>query len=171
MHIKKEKMKFEFHNPKSWSTHTPMLVRALQMTKGTVVEIGGGVFSTPLLHWLCKMQGRKLITYENDPTTFEFVRQFQSHMHSVRWIDSWDEMDFESKRGVVFVDHHPERRRGFDAIRFKDSAQIVVMHDTEKPEKYNYNQVWEHFKFVHHYKDCRPHTSAASNFIDITNML
>lgn len=147
----------------------PMLMRALAETEGTVVEVGGGVFSTPLLHWICKMQGRRLITYENEPQFVAFSKEFQSTQHSIRLINDWDEMDFKSKRGVVFIDHHPESRRGLDAIRFKDSAQIIVMHDTERPEKYNYGGVWEHFKYVHHWKDCRPWTSVVSNYIDLSN--
>lgn len=159
-----------FKNPKHWSTHMPMLIRALEMTEGTVVEVGGGVFSTPLLHWLCKMQNRRLITYENEPQFFAFSKEFQSEKHSVRLINNWDEMDFKSPRGVVFIDHHPEQRRGLDAIRFKDSAQIIVMHDSERPDKYNYNGVWEHFKYVHHWKDCRPWTSVVSNYKDLSKL-
>lgn len=148
----------------------PMLVRALEMTEGTVVEIGGGVFSTPLLHWLCKMQNRRLITYENEPQFYAFSKEFQSEKHSVRLIKDWDEMDFKSPRGVVFIDHHPEQRRGLDAIRFKNSAQIIVMHDSERPEKYNYDGVWKHFKYVHHWKDCKPWTSVVSNFKDLSTL-
>lgn len=147
-----------------------MLIKAVQASTGTVVEVGGGVFSTPVLHWLCKEMGRRLITYENEKQFFDFSHEFQSHNHSVRLINDWDEMDFKSKRGVVFIDHHPEFRRGLDAIRFKNSAEFIVMHDTERPDKYNYNQVWEHFKYVHHWKDCRPWTSVVSNFKDITNL-
>ena len=157
-----------FKNPKHWSTHMPMLIKAVQASRGTVVEVGGGVFSTPLLHWLCKEAGRKLITYENEPQFFAFSHEFQSHLHSVRLIKDWDEMDFKSHCGVVFIDHHPEFRRGLDAIRFKDSADFIVMHDTERPDKYNYNEVWKHFKYVHHYKDCRPWTSVVSNFKDLS---
>lgn len=164
-------MKFEFHNPKSWSTHMPMLIKTVLISKGDVLEIGGGVFSTPLLHWLCKLQGRRLVTYENDPTTYEFVRQFQSHIHSVRWIDNWDEMDFKKHWGVVFIDHHPEPRRAVDAINFKDKADYIVMHDTEKPHKYGYDGVWEHFKYVHHWKDCRPWTSVVSNYKDLSKLV
>jgi len=159
-----------FKNPKHWSTHMPLLIKAVQATQGTVVEVGGGVFSTPLLHWLCKMQGRRLITYENEAQFMAFSKEFQSEKHSVRLIEDWDAMDFRSKRGVVFIDHHPEFRRGLDAIRFKDSADIIVMHDTERPEKYNYNGVWEHFKYVQHYRDAKPWTSMVSNTIDVTKL-
>lgn len=159
-----------FKNPKHWSTHMTLLIKALQATKGTVVEVGGGVFSTPLLHWLCKMQDRRLITYENEKQFFDFSHEFQSTRHSVRLINDWDEMDFKSRRGVVFIDHHPEFRRGLDAIRFRNSADIIVMHDTERPDKYNYNDVWKHFKYVQHWKDCRPWTSMVSNTIDVTKL-
>ena len=146
-----------------------LLIKALAATEGTVVEVGGGVFSTPLLHWLCKMQDRRLITYENEQQYYDFSREFQSRQHSIRLIKDWDEMDFKSHRGVVFIDHHPEARRGLDALRFKD-ADIIVMHDTERPEKYNYDGVWEHFKYVYHWKDGKPWTSMVSNKIDVTKI-
>lgn len=159
-----------FKHPKSWSTHMPMLLKVLLMSTGDVVEVGGGVFSTPLLHWLCKIQNRKLITYEDEPEFYRFTREFQSQTHSVRLIKNWDEMDFKTHRGVVFIDHHPEHRRGLDAIRFKDSADFIVMHDTERPEKYNYAGVWEHFKYVRHDTGCKPWTSVVSNKFDLSKL-
>lgn len=156
-----------FKNPKHWSTHMTMLMKAVRVSGGTVVEVGGGIFSTPLLHWMCKEMGRRLISYENDPEFFRLMHEFQSRDHSVRFIENWDDMDFKSHRGVVFIDHHPEARRGADAIRFKDSADFIVLHDTERPEKYGYDAVWQHFKYVYHWKDCRPWTSVVSNRYDI----
>lgn len=147
-----------------------LLIKALAATEGTVVEVGGGVFSTPLLHWLCKMQNRRLITYENEELYYRFSKEFQSPQHPVRLIKDWDDMDFKSHRGVVFIDHHPEHRRGLDALRFKN-ADIIVMHDTERPEKYNYSEVWKHFKYVAHWRDCKPWTSMVSNKIDVTKLI
>lgn len=161
-------MELTFKNPKSWSTHMPMLIKTVQASEGEVLEVGGGVFSTPLLHWLCKVEGRKLTTYENDPITFEFVHAFQSHLHRTRFIKSWDKMDFKRHWGVVLIDHHPEARRTPDAIRFKDSADFIVLHDTEKPLKYGYDELWQHFKYVYHDKGCRPWTSVVSNTKDLS---
>lgn len=160
----------DIKHTKGWTTHMPMLIKTVQMSKGDVIEVGGGIFSTPLLHWLCKILNRKLITYENEPTFYRLAHEFQSPSHRIRWIDNWDDMDFKTHRGVVFIDHHPSERRGIDVINYKDSADYIVMHDSEKPEKHSYDKVWEHFKYVYHWKDCKPWTSVVSNFKDLSNL-
>lgn len=148
----------------------PMLIRSLELSSGDVVEVGGGLFSTPILHWYCKLHKRKLITYENEPTFFEFAKKFQSPGHRVRLIKNWDDMDFKTHRGLVFIDHHPNERRTVDIINFKNSADYIVIHDTEKPEKYGYDAIWEHFKYTLTWKDCRPWTSVVSNFKELNNL-
>ena len=50
---------------KFWTTHMPVIIKFIQATEGRVLELGAGLFSTPLLHWLCAEKGRKLYTYED----------------------------------------------------------------------------------------------------------
>ena len=143
-----------------------MLIKIVLKSRGDVVEVGSGFFSTPLLHWLCKGMNRKLITYESDPDYFKFAKKFQSLGHTIRLIENWDEMDFKTHRGVVFIDHVPERR-STDILNFKDKADYIVIHDTEA-DSYNYETVWSHFKYRYDWKDCRPWTSVVSNFNDVS---
>lgn len=153
---------------KNYTTHIATLLAAVAATKGTVIEVGGGPSSTPLLHWVCKAAKRKLITYENHPKYYEYEHTFTSPLHSIRKIDNWDDMEVE-RAGVVFIDHHPSERRSIDAIRFKDVADLVVIHDTERDdEKYRNRDIWPHFKYRYDWKECRPWTSVVSNLIDVT---
>ena len=147
-----------------------MLMRVLAVSEGDVVEVGGGLYSTPILHWACKNMGRKLITYENDPLFYKLAHGFQSQKHLVRFIKDWNEMDFKSHRGVVFIDHHPNERRAIDVLNFKNSADYIVMHDTEDEAKHQWSLVWPHFKHVYHWKDCKPWTSVVSNFKDLSKL-
>lgn len=155
---------------KNWSTHNAMLIRAMLVSKGDVVEVGGGLYSTPLLHWMCKNMGRKLITYENDPLFARMARGFKSDFHQIIEIKSWDEMDFKTHRGLVFIDHHPNERRVQDVINFKDSADYIVIHDTQDEEKHKWSLGWGHFKYRFDWKDCKPWTSVVSNFFDLSNL-
>lgn len=158
------------HFRKGYSTHNALLLRFLDISEGDVVELGGGVFSTPLLHWYCKNKGRKLITYEDDIDFYNFEKQFKSKGHNVVFVKNWDEVDTKTHRGLVFIDHGGKKgigyRRGEDAIRFKNSADYIVLHDTE--EKYNkmygYDEVWKNFKYRLDWKECEPETSVISNF-------
>lgn len=154
---------------KNYTTHTSTLLVALQATDGKVIELGGGQSSTPFLHWVCKAADRKLISYENHPDYYEYERSFKSPMHRIVFVEDWDDVPVEPC-GVVFVDHHPSERRAVEAVRFKDAADLIVMHDTEREgPKYADPEMWKHFKYVYTYKATRPWTSIMSNKIDVTN--
>ena len=56
---------------KSWTTHIPMLIKTVNDTRGPVLEIGSGFFSTPLLHWICKYHNQEIITLEHNPEYYE----------------------------------------------------------------------------------------------------
>lgn len=157
-------------NPsKGWSTHNGMLIKALLNSTGPVVEVGGGLYSTPLLHWLCKLQGRKLTTYESHDLFYEFCKQFVSRGHTVKFIENWDEMDFKTHYGVVLIDHHPSERRVVDILNFKDSADFIVVHDTERREQYLLDKTNGQFKYEFVWKECVPWTTVYSNFKDISD--
>lgn len=155
---------------KGWTTHMTMLIKVLAMLeledpKGrkAVLEVGGGPFSTPILHWICKLQGRKLVTYENEPTFYKLCKRFQSGLHSIRFIEDWDKMDFKTHWGMVFIDHHPSERRVVDVVNFKDKADYIVIHDTNRA-KYYFEPGFAQFKYRYDWKDCKPYTSVVSNF-------
>lgn len=149
---------------KNYTTHMGVLVKTLFNSRGLVIECGGGIFSTPLLHWLCKMQNRELITYEQDATYFAFEQQFQSRQHRVRFVENWDEIPIPKHVGMVFIDHHPPERRMIETERFKDVADFIVIHDTERESReYNRQEVFDLFKERYDWKDCRPWVSVLSN--------
>ena len=154
---------------KNYSTHNAMLMKTLLISKGLVIECGGGIFSTPILHWMCKMLDRELITYEEDPAYYVFERQFQSRQHRIRFVKNWNEIKMQKHAGMVFIDHHPPERRMIETMRFKDVADYIVIHDTERiDEKYNLPEVFEQFKYRYDWKACKPWTSVVSNFKDLS---
>lgn len=155
---------------KEKSTHNPMLIRTILMSEGPVLEIGAGLFSTPLMHWLCKMMGRKLVTYENNPDYYQFARKFVSRDHSIKLIDDWSKMDLKTHWGVVLMDHNPDERRADDVISFKDNADYIVIHDTDREDKYHMEKAYPHFKYIHTWKGCRPWTTVVSNFKDLSSL-
>jgi hypothetical protein len=155
------------------STHFPLLIKAIQNSTGTVAELGTGLFSTPLLHWLCFDNKRKVISYESYKHYYDFAKLFTTDTHEVVFVKDWDTQKFENKYGVVFIDHTiPGRKhtRGDDAIKFKDIADFVVLHDagSNSNEKYGYEETYKHFKYRHDWTGCQPHTTILSNFIDVT---
>lgn len=157
--------KHNFAFSKAWTTHTPMLIKTVQATDGPILELGTGFTSTPLLHWLCKDKPRYLLSLESVPFWYDFAHKFQSRNHRIRFVEDWDKADMNRHWSVVLVDHTVERR-AIDIIRLKDSADYIVIHDTEDGV-YGYDKVWPHFKYRHDWKECIPYTSVISNFKDL----
>lgn len=163
-------------NYKQSGTHIPTLLKVIPKTTGDVAELGAGFNSTPILHWLC--QGRKFVTYENDPEWYNFAKKFQTNTHRIR---KFDEVDFDKHWSVVFVDHSTKvggrqpkglRQRGDDILKFKD-VDIFILHDTEPGEweHYHYDLVMPHFKYRADWTECKPFTTVLSNKIDVTQWL
>lgn len=157
------------------STHFPLLIKVIQASKGTVAELGGGLFSTPLLHWLCFDNKRKVKTYESYKHYYDFEKKFQTNSHEVIFVEDWDTHQFDDHYGVVFIDHTIPKRehtRGDDALKFKDRAEYIILHDAgEKSNpKYGYEAIYPHFKYRKDWTGCIPHTTVLSNFHDLSDL-
>jgi hypothetical protein len=153
---------------KEWTTHIGMLIKYVQLCKGDVLELGAGVYSTPMLHWLCKLEGKKLVTYDNSNEFFRFASMFKSSNHKVIKIEdnNWDIVKPDRIWGVVFIDHHPQERRGQEAVNFCNNAEYVILHDSD-PEygnKHGYEAAYPLYKYRYDWKECSPHTTILSNF-------
>jgi hypothetical protein len=150
---------------KEWTTHMPMLIKAVQASTGPVMEIGAGPFSTPLLHWLCR--DRRLVTYENIQYYYDFAKRFKWRNHRIKLISDWDALQTRQHWGVIFIDH--DGHRGEDAVKFKDKADFIVLHDSDE-RCYGYDKLEGHFKYRFDWKECKPWTTVVSNFKDITKL-
>lgn len=146
----------------------PMLIKTVQMTDGDVIEYGSGYFSTPLLHWLLAGTGRKLKTYESVPEYYSFAKNFRSRTHSIVLIDDWDKIEVKGHPSVVFIDHVTDRR-AVDALRWKDSADYIVLHDSET-DTYKYSTVYPQFRWRYDWRFCNPYTTVLSNFKDLRKL-
>jgi hypothetical protein len=147
---------------KGWSTHMPMLLKTVQSTSGAVLEIGSGLYSTPLLHWLCAEDRRKLVTHEAKDEYYNWAKKYQSKTHSItKSLDGLEKL----KWSVVFIDGE-EIDRADLAILFKDSAEYVVLHDSDE-RAYNYDKVFPHFKYRYDWTFATPNTTVLSNFKEL----
>lgn len=152
---------------KDWGSHLPILTKIVRMTDGPVLEMGMGIFSTPFLHWMC-FPKRKLVSYENDPGFFEFLKQYQQDFHDVHFVEDWDKIDIKKDWDVVFIDHKPSRRRIIDIKKLATRCQFMLIHDTQRNFKFcNYKEIWPLFKYRYDYKEANPWTTVLSNFHDL----
>lgn len=138
-------------------------MKMVENTTGDILEVGGGLFSTPYLHFASK--GRTLITLENDKRFYDFEKQFG---HDVRFIEDWDSVDFDKRFSFIFFDHAPAERRAVDIRRWMNKADYIVVHDTELTHEYEYNykSIYPLFKYHYKHRDLKPHTSVLSNVSD-----
>ncbi|MCR4324229.1 MAG: hypothetical protein NUV69_00900 [Candidatus Curtissbacteria bacterium] len=151
-----------------WSSYFPVLIKTVQNTDGPILELGSGLFSTPLLHWLCAEQGRKLVTYEDVQEYYKFARKFRTETHEVNFVTDWDKEDFDKKKWSVVLIDHTAKRRTTDALRLKKHAQYIVLHDTQEEAEhhYGYKKLWSKFKNIYHWEYDLvnvPRTSVVSN--------
>jgi len=155
-----------------YATHLPMLIRCVELSDPElpILELGIG-YSTFILDMLCKQNGREIFSYENDRKWHGKFLEFYQMNHKVIYTEDWDNI-IKRHWGVVLIDHRPAKRRHIDALKLKDSADYIILHDSE-PEIdkfYGYKGIYKHFKYVHHYTTCKPNTTVVSNFKDLRNL-
>ena len=130
---------FGIHSPDtSWGSHLVPLMACVCATRGAVLEVGVGDWSTPLLHAYCAAGGRKLVSIDEDrPWVEKFakLRVCEHEIYAAKYdavIPSLSAQEWS----VVFLDHSPGWRRAADALLFLESADYVLSHDYSGAEVY-----------------------------------
>lgn len=151
-----------------WGSHIPALLKALELTKGSVLELGMGISSTPLLHAVCEQQDRLLVSCENDQQFIDLFKKYNTVSHQIRFVQDWTEVKPEPC-SVVLIDHKPEERRAIEIQRFAYFAEILVIHDTEPEHEHLYNManIINSFKSKLVFYKNKVHTTLVSNFYDL----
>ena len=165
---------------KKYCSYIPALVKALEMVKGDVLELGAGPHSTPFLHWMCLWQGRNLVTYESNPKFYNMVKhcqdsKYEKEFHTVVFVEDWDKIFIEKPWGVVLVDHAPAKRRVEEVKRLQGWAECLVIHDSQgrSDNHYHYREVYPLFLYKRNYSKwsngvTMPQTTLLSNFVDVS---
>ena len=154
---------------KGWSTHMPVLIKLVNMTIGPIMELGSGVYSTPLLHWLCDETKRELITYEKDANFIKFAKEYESEKHKVILIDDFLTIPNTGKYSIIFIDY-TGHTRGIVAIHFKDSADYIIIHDSNVVRNNRLNITSSDFKYRKDYDRHIPWTTVFSNVKTLDNL-
>jgi hypothetical protein len=147
-----------------YATHQQALVAAVMATKGDVLELGAGHYSTPILHEICAVQKRRLVTLEHNKNWLDAFLHLSSDSHQLLYVSDWASCSLiDSPWDCVFVDHGPYDRRKLEIERLRVAgAGILVIHDTEAPI-YEVEPVMSRFKHRKDYKTLRPWTTLVSD--------
>jgi len=152
-------------------SHLYALMRVMPLSRGPVVELGVGIGSTPFLHWAC-YPGRELVSYETSEKYYKIMCGHASKNHEMHLLDNWSNADLERPWSVAFVDHSPNERRAVDAVRLKDWAQYIVLHDVNPKydDRYHYSDIYPLFTYRKTYQVARTWVSVLSNLVDLSEL-
>ena len=167
----------------NWGSHQTPLITVVMNTDGPILELGCGDFSTPLLHVICSVNQRTLVSAdagrEPDPNkkwlrlfldlkrpwhqfiyvpVFENPKKPQAHR--------WDHVGNDTHWSVVLIDHAPGHRRGTEIQRLRSHTDIFVVHGTEHAYK-GYRSILPSFKYRFDYMRYRKRTTVVSDTIDV----
>jgi hypothetical protein len=159
-------------------SYYPLLYKALEATKGEIIEMGMGFGSSPILHEYILKYKRELFSYESNLEWFNKFTDMRTGWHSVGIVEDWNVVSkLHEFSSVVFIDHAPGERRKEDLMLFKPKAEIIVIHDTQPTGAgdYRIRPLFKNFKYCVEVmsKAPDPHTAGAwatavSDKIDIT---
>lgn len=154
------------------ATHIPLLVRIFTLSKGDVLELGTGYFSTLMLRWLAEMSGRNVYSYESREYWYKKAKAKETEYFKVFYTPNYDDAPIERKWGMAFIDHGPNGRRITEIKRLAKWADYIVIHDTDIKDdnQYHYSKIWGLFKYRYDFNLYYPSTSVVSNFKDLGSL-
>ncbi len=127
------------------ATHQRLLIGAALRTKGPILELGVGWYSTPLLHEVAATQNRRLYTIDNNPYWLAQFKDLEDDHHFLWPVGWWGELLSilrpDVRFGLVFVDHGQPCEREYAARALMDHVDVFVFHDTEEGFAYGYDRV------------------------------
>jgi hypothetical protein len=152
-----------------FGSHLPILIKAFDLTQGSVLECGTGYNSTPVLHWLCRYYNRSLRSLESVRQYYKLNKAFNDENHSVEFVKNWEDVVFDNY-GLVFIDCKPAGQRKEIARALFQSAGMIVLHDTQQKQKameaYQYESIYPLFRHIYHAE--QPfNTSVLSNYVNV----
>lgn len=153
------------------ASHVPALTAAVLASEtGDIIEFGGGIGSTPLLHILGKVLGRTVYTLENNAEWLSDLSCFADASHHMIHVADWSAFEIQGGHwyGVAFVDCAPAEARADLILKLKGHARFIVAHDTDaapedKPGSYGWIKLENQFRFQTTWKYTRPWTTVFSD--------
>ena len=169
-------------------SHYPILAACVAGTQGTILELGCGEGSTPMLHYMATVQAREVLSVDTDAKWIERFAGYKCDRHRFEIVPpqpdvtlclqyqrekawrEWKGIEACERWGLAFVDCAPGEARWELMIRLAHRATIVIAHDSEMDYKaggnYQYEKAIPHFKYVSEWRRWRPYTIILSNFVE-----
>lgn len=125
------------HNENAYYTHQPVLVAALELSSGPVLELGVGEGSTQLIHDYCMKRKRPVVSVESDAGWLKRYTHLANPYHEFFHIKDWQVFYADVTRkhwGLAFIDQDSSdgfknRAESFRQLRYH--ADYIVLHDCD----------------------------------------
>lgn len=149
-----------------WGTHIPILAACVTATNGPVIELGCGLYSTPLLHALCVQKGRRLVSMDLDGKWLSrFATVLRGPLHEFHHVQDWDRLP-TGIWSVALVDQTPPSARAPSIRLIKGKCDLIVCHDSEH-RLYGYEAALADFKNRVEWRRYAPWTTVVSDTMDL----
>ena len=133
------------HNVYGYGSHLTFLTHAFMCTEGPVLECGGGLCSTPVLHSLALRTEpqRLVVTGEEQCVWARYLQGFSKDWHIIRHVTNWETFlkNMNTDWGLAFVDNgvptdgNPPGLYNcrFEIMKLLPESAVWVVHDTNDP--------------------------------------
>lgn len=157
--------------PDGYASHLPVLLACLRRTQGAILELGSGLFSTPLVHAFAVL-GRYARTIETDP---EWGRRIAAafadrpaHFRHDFYVEPFDRQTLirDTPWSLALVDHATAHRAPDLELLRTLGVGMAIVHDTEHPG-YELGPVLDRFTYRYTYSRVPPETTVVSDTIPL----
>ena len=151
-----------------YATHLPVLAHIVgRIEISSILEIGGGPYSTPLLAAYSRLVGAKHLVLETDPAAAEAITRLCPGVEVELLADPafLPEHVTTGNWSLVLIDGTPGEVRVPQALELMERADLIVLHDSEPQAEplYRYSTIAGHWKYRHDYTILTPHTMSLTN--------
>jgi len=164
------------HCSLAYGTHLPCLIKAVEKTGGDILELGTGIFSTPYLRYISILQDRLLVSVENFKPWYDFLRKYyeNSKNHEMHFVHRYAHFSMDvriphKRWGIILIDQTPDSSRAEEALRYKDQAEYIVIHDSNPSNDRvtKYSTIYPHFKYKTDWHGDKNRATVLSNYHDL----
>lgn len=151
----------------SYATHLPLLTACVAATQGPVLELGCGLYSTPVLHALCL--NRPLTSLEYDAEWLKRFEQFRSARHTVTLTEDFAaaiDANLTPRWSVALIDQQPAATRVPSIVRLRRRVDLFVIHDSHH-RLYGYEPTLTQFKYRVEWQRYQPWTTVVSDTMNL----
>lgn len=161
-----------------YSTHLEITVASavrsgLLFPKSTILELGCGFYSTPVLASIASAQARDLDVLSSNRQWLDRFKYLESHSIKRTLVEhaNWPRVTFARAYGMVLVDNEQTVKHRLRLVhRLAQIAKVVVLHDANAidQEEGGWHPTRRHYRSIYIHRRQWPHTAVLSNHVQLS---